>query len=47
MMNWYDRDDMMISCVLSEDVGAPELRSPEEGAMTAPGWLARLFGKVR
>ena len=47
MMNWYDRDDMVISCVLSEDVGAPELRCPEEGPMVVRGWFARLFVKAR
>lgn len=47
MMNWYDRNDMVMSIVLSEDAGAPELRSPSDGAMTARGLFFRLFGNKR
>ncbi len=46
MMNWYDRNDMVMSFVLSEDAGAPELRNPQESALTARSWLTRLFGKA-
>ena len=32
MYNWYDRNDMMMSLVLSEDALAPELRNPRGSA---------------
>ena len=43
MMNWYDRNDMVMSVVLSEDAGAPELRNPLGSALTIRGWISRLF----
>ena len=45
MMNWYDRNDMVMSFVLSEDTGVPELRNPNGSAMTARGLFSRLFGR--
>lgn len=43
MMNWYDRNDMVMSFVLSEDALAPELRNPKGSALTGRSWLARLL----
>ena len=45
MMNWYDRNDMVMSFVLSEDTGVPVLRNPNGSAMTARGLFSRLFGR--
>ena len=47
MNNWYDLQNMGISVRLSEDVGAPELRSPDvSGMRPQTGWLARLVKAI-
>lgn len=43
MMNM---NTMMMSRIMAEDCGAPELRNPENGAMRHTGWLSRLFAKI-
>ena len=44
MNNWYNVCKMKIKAQLSEDVNAPELRNPNNGAMRGgEGWLARLL----
>ena len=43
MYNWYDRNDMVMSLVLSEDALAPELRNPRGGAIFGQSWLSRLL----
>ncbi|MBQ6526924.1 MAG: hypothetical protein IJI38_00215 [Clostridia bacterium] len=46
MVNWYDMQAMKMGNVMSEDVGAPELRNPRYTAMRQRrfGWIAKLFG---
>ena len=43
MYNWYDRNDMVMSLVLSEDALAPELRNPRGSAIFGQSWLSRLL----
>ncbi len=43
MMN----NTLNLSTLLAEDVYAPELRNPNNGAMQSRGFFARLFGKNR
>ncbi len=45
MNNWYELQNM--STRLSEDVGAPELRSPSvSGMRPQTGWFARLVKAI-
>lgn len=47
MYNWYDRNDMVMSLVLSEDALAPELRNPRGSAIFGQSWLSRLLRRVK
>ena len=38
---------MNISTMISEDVGAPELRNPLTSAMKKESWIKRLLKKAR
>lgn len=47
MMN-MNMNTMMMSSMLAEDVGAPEIRNPRHSGMRpAKGWLARLLRKLK
>ena len=43
MNNWNNQ--MNMTCVLAEDVNAPELRNPKNSGMRFGGWLRRLTGR--
>ncbi len=45
MYAWYENNSMNIAALLSEDVGAPELRSPRLSGIRADSWLSRLLKK--
>ena len=45
-MNMYKPTSYM-STMLAEDAGAPELRNPNNSAIRARSWLARLFRKMK
>ena len=44
MMNTANSQNL--SALLAEDVHAPELRNPRNGALRARGWFAQLFKKA-
>ncbi len=48
MTNWYDTHTMQMSNMISEDVGAPELRSPRYGGMRLKrnNWFVRMLGFI-
>ena len=40
-------NNMMMSAILAEDVGAPEIRSPyNSGMRSTESWLTKFFGKL-
>lgn len=48
MMNhWFQMQGLNMAALLSEDVGAPELRNPKHSAIRFNGWFARLFRGAR
>lgn len=43
MYNWYNDQTNHFSCMLCEDVCAPELRNPNNCAIRSTSWLKRIF----
>ena len=46
MNAWYETENMGLCYSLSEDVNAPELRSPKNSAIHAGNWLTHVIHRI-